>query len=140
MTGVAIDVAQMVPIGPEEFAEGMRDRNEAFRTCTVQVMLLAEMLLLPIPREVSERVEAYAAWLGVGDDMIHVVRHIANGSLGLVLIDFERSGYFEQMLAAPPDHLHTTLALDDAWDMACSDDDLYARWAALEHCTRPGRP
>ena len=25
-------------------------------------------------------------------------------------------------------------ALGDAWDMACSDDELYAKWAALEHC------
>jgi hypothetical protein len=134
MTDVSVDVRTVTPIGPREFAEAMRLRNEAFRTRMVQVMLLAEMLLVPIPREVSERVELYAAWLGVGDDMIHVVRRIANGSLGLALIDFERSGYFEEMLAEPPAHLHTRRALDDAWEMACDDDELHGRWAALEHC------
>ena len=109
----------------------------------VQIMLLGEMLLVPIPREVSERVETYAAWLGVGDDMIQVVRRIANGSLGLALIDFERSGYFEQMLAEPPEHLHTSRALDDAWEAACSDDELHAalgRARALPRgLARPGR-
>jgi len=62
------------------------------------------------------------------------VRRIANGSLGLALIDFQRSGYFERMLVAPPEHLHTASALSDAWDMACRDEALYERWAALEHC------
>jgi hypothetical protein len=134
MTEHPVDVTSVTPLGPEEFAEGLRYRNRAFRERMVQIMLLGEMLLVPIPREVSERVETYAAWLGVGDDMIQVVHRIANGSLGLALIDFERSGYFQQMLDEPPEHLHTSRALDEAWEAACSDDDLYERWAALEHC------
>jgi hypothetical protein len=134
MTDLPVEVTSVEPIGPEEFAEGLRYRNQAFRERMVQIMLLGEMLLVPIPREVSERVETYAAWLGVGDDMITVVRRIANGSLGLALIDFQRSGYFEQMLEEPPQHLHTSRALEEAWEAACSDDELYERWAALEHC------
>ena len=31
------------------------------------------------------------------------------------------------MLAEPPAHLHTTRALDEAWELACSDDELHAR-------------
>ena len=77
----------------------------------VQSMLLNEMLLVPIPPEVTARVEAYAQWLGADDgamtDMMRVVRRIANGSLGLALMDFQRSGYFEELLAQPPEHLHT---------------------------------
>jgi hypothetical protein len=134
MTEHPVDVTTVAPIGPQEFAEGMRFRNQQFRERMVQIMLLGEMLLVPIPREVSQRVETFAAWLGVGDDMIQVVRRIANGSLGLALIDFQRSGYFEQMLEEPPEHLHTSRALEEAWEAACSDDELYDRWAALEHC------
>jgi len=134
MTGVVVDFDTLTPMGPEEFAEALRRRDGAFRTRMVQVMLLAEMLLVPIPPEVSARVEEYAEWLGVGDDMIRVVRRIASGSLGLALIDFERSGYFEQLLAEPPAHLHTARALDDAWQLACADDALYDRWAALADC------
>ncbi len=134
MTGVVVDVAEVEPLGPAAFAESLGDRNAAFRVRMVQAMLLAEMLLVPIPPDVTARVESYAAWLGVGDDMIRVVRRIANGSLGLALIDFERSGYFEQLLAEPPEHLHTTRALSDAWELAYKDDALYEQWAALEHC------
>ena len=134
MTDYPIEVTSVPPLGPEEFAKALRYRNRAFRERMVQIMLLGEMLLVPIPREVSERVEEYAAWLGVGDDMIKVVRRIANGSLGLALIDFQRSGYFEQMLEEPPEHLHTSRALEEAWEAACSDDELHARWEALQHC------
>jgi hypothetical protein len=136
MTDHPVDVTSVTPIGPRDFAEGLRYRTKDFRERMVQIMLLAEMLLVPIPPAVSARVETYAAWLGVGDDMIKVVRRIANGSLGLALIDFERSGYFEQMLSEPPEHLHTSRALDEAWEAACSDDELHARWAALEHCPK----
>jgi hypothetical protein len=134
MTGVVVDVAELEPIGPREFAESLRDRNAAFRARMVQAMLLAEMLLVPIPADVTARVESYAAWLDVADDMMRVVRRIANGSLGLALIDFERSGYFEQMLAEPPEHLHTTRALSEAWQLATDDRALYEQWAALEQC------
>jgi hypothetical protein len=134
MTGVQLEVADLEPIGPRDFAEAISDRDLAFRRRMVQAMLLAEMLLVPIPPGVTARVEEYAQWLGVDDEMMRVVRRIANGSLGLALIDFERSGYFQELLAQPPEHLHTKRALSDAWDMACADDELYARWAALEHC------
>jgi hypothetical protein len=103
----------------------------------VQGMLLAEMLLVPIPAEVTAHVEEYAAHLGVDDEMMRVVRRIANGSLGLALIDFERSGYFETLLADAPAHLHLSETLDDAWERCCADDELYERWAALERCA-PG--
>jgi len=83
---------------------------------------------------VAGRVEAYAAELGVGDSILKIARRYASGSLGLALIDFQRSGYFEQMLEEPPEHLHTSRALEEAWEAACSDDDLHARWEALQHC------
>ena len=50
--------------------------------------------------------------------MMRVTRRIANGSLGLALIDFERSGYFKELLEQPTEHLHTTSALADAWELA----------------------
>ena len=112
----------------------MRFRDAAFRTRMVQLMLLGAMLLVPLPPEVTARVEEYAGKLGVADDMLRVARRIASGSLGLALIDFERSGYFDRLLEQPTEHLHTTDALSDAWQLATNDAALYDRWAALEHC------
>ncbi len=49
-------------------------------------------------------------------------------------MDFRRSGYFEHLLATPPDHLHASDALEDAWQFACDDAALARRWADLEDC------
>lgn len=134
MTGFVLDVGTLPPMGPDEFAEVMRRRDRAFRERMVQVMLLTELLLVPLLPEVTDRVERYAEALGVEDQMLRVTHKIASGSLGLALIDFERSGYFEKMLERPPDHLHTERALEDAWEGVSGDDPLAARWAALGRC------
>ena len=104
----------------------------------VQLMLLGAMLLVPIQLRVAARVDEYAGKLGVADDMLRVARRMASGSLGLALIDFERSGYFEQMLAEPPEHLHTSRALDEAWEQAARSRMLLR--AACCNCRRRRRP
>lgn len=134
MTGRTVDVASAAPVGARELAEGLARRDHRFRTRIFQTILLAELLLVPLPPDVSARVETYAAWLGVCDDMQRVARDVARGSLGLALVDFRRSGYFEHLLATPPEHLHASDALEDAWQFACHDTALAARWADLEHC------
>jgi len=134
MTGITVDVDTVAPVSAAEFAEAMRRRDEGFRTRMVQMMLLGELLLVPLPPEVTARVEDYAQCLGVADDMMAVARRVASGSLGLALIDFERSGYFSQMLQTPPEHLHIAEPLADAWQRAYADPVLFERWAALEEC------
>jgi len=100
----------------------------------VQMMLLAELLIVPLPVEVTERVERYAQRLGVCDQLMKVARRVAHGSLGLALIDFQRSGYFQRLVERPPEHLHTSTALEDAWQFACNAPALNERWVALEQC------
>ena len=134
MTGITADVDAVAPVTAGEFAEAMRRRDAGFRTRMVQMMLLGELLLVPLPPDVTARVEDYATRLGVADDMMAVARRVANGSLGLALIDFERSGYFGHLLETPPEHLHTAQPLQDAWQLAYHDPVLQARWAALEEC------
>lgn len=134
MTGFVVDVADVDALGPDDFAEALRFRNHDFRTRIIQLMLLAELLLVPLPPEVTEQVESYAGRLGVCDDIMRVAREVSHGSMGLALIDFERSGYFQHLLDRPPDHLHVSSALSTAWETACTDDELYARWSALSQC------
>src|SRR5947209_10319631 len=134
MTGHAADVAEAEPLGPADFADALRHRDARFRTRITQIMLLAELVLVPLPPELTARVETYAQALGVGDEMMGVARRLAHGSLGLALIDFERSGYFSHLTERPADQLHMSRALSDAWQAACDDAALYERWAALEHC------
>lgn len=134
MTGFPIYCASVVPIEPEEFAQGLALRNEEFRTRIVQIMLLGEMVLMPLPDEVSERVERFASELGITEGMIEVTRDFAKGSLGLALTDFERNGYTADWNPDRCDVLHTSAKLGQAWDADTEDPDLAARWAALEQC------
>src|SRR5436190_1327310 len=134
MTGVTVDLEKLAPIGPTELAEGLRRRNAIFRTRIVQLMLLAELILVPLPDEVARRVDTYAAELGVEDAMLHVADRYASGALGLALNDFSRNGYTAHWDPAHVQYLHTTASLDDPWDEDANDPGLAARWAALEDC------
>jgi len=135
MTGFDIDLQTAPVVDPAGLGRVLARRNDAFRSRIIQALLTAEMLLRPIPREVTERVEAYAAELGVEDDMFNVVRRLADGAFGLALVDFQRSGYegaFDHGTHAAA--LHTSRALDTAWAEDPNDPALAAQWAALEHC------
>jgi hypothetical protein len=134
MTGHRVDASDAEPLDPDAFGEVLRFRSAEFRIRMVQMMLLAELLLVPLPVDVTDRVERYAHRLGVCDQLMRVARRVAHGSLGLALIDFQRSGYFEKLGEAPPEHLHTTTALHDAWQFVCHDADLHQQWVDLEHC------
>jgi hypothetical protein len=96
-------------------------------------MVLLELILVPLPEETVARVEEYAAALGIDDEeMLRVTHRLAHGALGLALVDFERSGYFDG-LGGTQSQLHTA-ALSDAWEARCSDADLAQRWHALADC------
>jgi hypothetical protein len=134
MTGFAIPVTAIPKLGPEAFARVMHRRDAPFRSRMVQFMLLGELVLVPLPPEVVGRVEEYAAELGVDDAILKIARRYASGSLGLALIDFQRSGYMEEWSPASTAHLHTARALEEAWEMRCDEPELAARWAALADC------
>jgi hypothetical protein len=100
-------------------------------------MLMGELTLVPLPVETCDRVTSFARELGVDDEMLVVARGFAQGSLGLALIDFERNGYTAAWDPSDTDHLHTSGALDSAWEFAVDDDDLVLRWCDLINC-EPG--
>src|SRR5262249_47472229 len=76
------------------------------------------------------RVEAFAAELGIDDDMLDVARRYSAGSLELAEADFARNGY---LASIGPERLHALHAsgLDDAWGQVVDDPALAARWQSL---------
>ena len=135
LTGFDVKYNTVCSTSPQELGVALADRSAMFRRRIVQLMLIGELLMRPLPREVSERVEQYALELGVCDDMFAIARRLSEGSLGLALVDFQRSGYqgnwdFDEYA----DSLHTRKRLAEAWEENPNDPDLAARWAALEHC------
>lgn len=131
MTGFVVPVARVPRIGAHEFATAMSVRNRQFRERMVQFMLLCSLVLNPLPAEVVARVEEYASELGIADPMLRVAERYSHGSLGLALIDFQRSGYMETWDSSQTAALHTSKQLADAWDASVSDPALAERWCSL---------
>lgn len=131
MTGANVDLGGFEPVSPEQLADHLADREPAFRQRGVQVMLLAALVLRPLPPSVVANVERYAAALGVDDSMIDVARRFAAGSLGLAAFDFQRNGYTSTWRPDDAATLHTSKELAEAWETSVADPALAAKWAAL---------
>ena len=131
MTGVTVRVADLAPISPQAYAQGLARRNEAFRSRMVQSMIMGALVLRPLPLEVAERVEEFARELSIDDGMLSVAQRFAAGSLGLAAFDFDRNGYTSDWSSDRAAVLHTSGALDSAWEACVNDAGLAARWRAL---------
>src|SRR5689334_11285013 len=131
MTGFVVPAARVPRVGPEAFARGLARRDEAFRRRMLQFMFLSALVLVPLPDDVLARVESYGRELCVDDDMLRIAHRYSEGSLGLALIDFDRSGYLHDWDPASTGALHTSRVLDNAWQECVDDAELASRWEAL---------
>lgn len=131
MTTYVVPVRHVERLGPQEFAAALARRDEGFRQRMLQFMLVCSLVLVPLPDEVVTRIERYAIELGVSNDMLRIAQRYAHGSLGVALIDFQRSGYMEGWDPASAQALHTSQALTDAWEQCVFDPALVRRWEAL---------
>jgi hypothetical protein len=132
MTEHEVDLDGIELLSAHEYACTLARRDIAFRTRSVQLMLLLALVLRPLPSEVTDRIAAFAAELGVDDSMIGVAQKFAAGSLGLAAFDFERNGYTSEWSDADADALHTSVELADAWRQVVVDNPaMAARWAEL---------
>jgi hypothetical protein len=131
MTGFVVPAQHVPRLGPTEFARAMAARDEGFRQRMLQFMLLSALVLVPLPEPVITRIDEYAAELGVSNDMLRVAHRYSRGSLGLALLDFQRSGYMEMWDPTHVSHLHTSGELSEAWEQCVHDDALAAQWQAL---------
>jgi hypothetical protein len=131
MTGFVVPAVSVPRLDPQQFARAMADRDAGFRARMLDFMLICALVLNPLPEEVVERVESYARELNTDDAMLRVAREYARGSLGLALVDFERSGYMETWDPEHTEALHTSGALSEAWEECAKDPELARRWCEL---------
>jgi hypothetical protein len=131
MTEHPVDLDDLDPPSPAELGHILARRNLAFRTRGVQIMLLAALVLRPLPSDVVDRIAETARELEVDEGMIEVARQFAAGALGLAAEDFQRNGYTADWAPQDTRELHTSVQLHEAWDVAVADPALAARWAAL---------
>ncbi|MBL1076929.1 hypothetical protein JK358_21265 [Nocardia sp. 2] len=130
MTGHPIELDAVRPLSAEEFAHRLARRNRVFRERIVQTMLLAALVVRPLPAAVADRLREYADALGVDDDMIAVARKYADGAVDLAAVDFARNGYLGGLDLSRLDALHTH-DLDTSWGQVSDDPALAGRWAEL---------
>ena len=131
MTGYSVDVATTAPVSAAELAGTVAHRNLAFRTRLVQLMVLGELILEPLPAEVAARVREYATELCVDDEMINVAEAYASGALDVAAADFSRNGY---LASVDPDRLRAVHAeaLAQSWAAVTQDPALASQWCELE--------
>ncbi|MFE3187809.1 hypothetical protein ACFXHA_02310 [Nocardia sp. NPDC059240] len=130
MTGHSVELAEVKPIGAAEFAHGMARRNRIFRERVVQTMLLAALVVRPLPETVADRLREFADALDVDDDMIAVAQLYADGAVDLAAVDFSRNGYLGNMDHLRLDALHCE-GLDSSWSAVTDDPALAGRWGEL---------
>ncbi|MEM7337219.1 MAG: hypothetical protein AAF467_01155 [Actinomycetota bacterium] len=133
MTGRSFDLDELPTVGPAQLAEVLAHRAEPWRRRILHVMMIGALLLDEVPADIHDRLEAYAAALGVTDDMLDITEKLATGTKAAALADFQRSGY-EGAWTAESTTGTGVAGLESAWAIVEDDPQLAARWAALATC------
>jgi len=133
MTGHPLDCDGLAQVDANTLSVALEERDEAFKTRCIQLMLLPALVLRPLPPTVAERIQACARTLNVDEGVVKVAQYFAEGSLELAAIEFERSGYTANWTPEEQVQLHAqACGLNDPWDTCNFDPSLAAKWEALE--------
>ena len=131
LTGVAVDYGNLEPLGPDELAAVLADRDEMYRRRIVHHMVLGEFVLRPIPHDVALRVATYARALGIDDKFVRVARRYAQGAVGLAWMDLRRSGFTQHLEQPELARTQVSTGLGDPFEPATVDPALEERWSAF---------
>ncbi|MEX0666144.1 MAG: hypothetical protein WD598_15440 [Acidimicrobiia bacterium] len=131
VTEVDIDYRSLEPLDAAELGKVLARRGHQYRQRIVHHMVLAEMVLTPIPEDVARRVAECAEVLGIADDFVGIARKYARGALGLAWNDLRRSGFAEHFDETSMETLHSKAALEDPWEEGPPEPDLELRWRQL---------
>ncbi len=131
MTGVAVDMAALEPVTAADFAAGLANRNEFFRTRLVQVMELGRMILPEASAEVAQRVIDFATELSLSDELLAAMREHVDRSRQLVANDIDRSAYISNLDLSEFTPLQSADDNIYAWSNTVLRPELAAKWHAL---------
>jgi len=131
LTGVDVDYHDLEPLAPDDLAVVLQAHETGYRERIVHHMVLAELVLRPLPVEVALRVAKYAKALGVEDRFVRVARRYAQGAFGLAWIDLQRSGFVEHVEHASVAGPHAGPGAPDSAQPSDVDPTAAARWASF---------
>lgn len=131
LTDVDVDYTAVEPITPQEISDVLAGHSELYRQRIVQHMVLGELVLHPVPRDVAARVTEFASALGIDDAYVRLARRYAEGALGIAWVELRRDGFIAHWDETDQVPLHTKAASADPWEYAPVDPVLAARWNAF---------
>ena len=131
LTGFEVDYRDLEPLSAEEFAEVLAEKPEWYRQRLVHHMVLGELVLKPLPREVAWRVREYTAALGIEDQFVRIAHRYAQGATGLAWIDLQRSGFTSHLEQVDPGAEHYQTA-GTPFEKAPPDPAVVELWRSFE--------
>jgi hypothetical protein len=131
LTGITVDYVACAPLSAEDLAAALTSRDESYRQRIVHHMVLAELVLRPIPTAVAHRVAQYAKALGITDDFVRIARRYAQGAYGLAWMDLSRNGFIEHVRDSDAAPVAPSVGAGAPFAPAELDPDLEARWNAF---------
>jgi hypothetical protein len=131
LTGVTVDYHDLESLAAEDLAKVLLEKPEWYRQRIVHHMVLGELVLKPLPREVAWRVREYAGALGIEDQFVRIAHRYAQGATGLAWIDLQRSGFTAHLDQADDteEHYHTT---DTPFEKPPPDPAVVELWRSFE--------
>ncbi len=107
--------------------------NQMLRTRLVQLMVVLEMVLHPLPVEVEHSVERYAHALHVPEPMMQAARQEAHRHAALMYADIYRNSWYteETRREILHGHLWELVRSKAAYTGIVGDHGIYRRWHAL---------
>ena len=131
LTEQDVSYAALEPLDADELGDDLRNYSDEYRRRIVHHMVLAELVLRPIPLDVALRVERYAKALGIDDQFVRVARRYGQGADGLAWMDLRRSGFMEHFSQFDTSALQASAPVDDPLENSQLDPELEARWLAF---------
>lgn len=128
---VQVDPGEVDSIDEQSLALGAASWSDEFRRRTVQLMVLGELVLKPIPPEVARTVAKFAETLEVEDPFVRIARRYAQGGFGLAWLDLQQSGFVEHWELAGTDQLKTTVKLEHQLAAGVEDAQLAEAWTGF---------
>jgi len=112
------------------------DVPDAIKHRLLQLFLLAELVLDPLPEAVASAVEEIAESLAIHDEFLSVGRDMSRGAYAIVANDLHRKGYLgdPKNLEKGGKMMRVHKHLLDPFEGDEEDLDLLAQWLNLEQC------
>src|SRR5262245_20022883 len=131
LTGFSVDYHDLDPLAADQLAEVLAEKPEWYRQRIVHHMVLGELVLKPLPREVAWRVREYAGALGIEDQFVRIAHRYAQGATGLAWIDLQRSGFTSHLAQADDADEHYQIA-GTPFEKAPPDPAVLELWQSFE--------